>query len=442
MENNLIIALLLIAIAIIIVVVVHLKRKASTLKNTAKNTDEIPSTISNALTVGGDGGDMIIDIPIELLPATTQLDETRLTEIKDSTVIARISQTIPATAQYVANTVAKRVVQETINNPQMYLVKIPSNATLVNPTKKGVQYAFYKGAKGGSAQLVKADVSKVTKATTLANGVANIMNVGSLVVGQYYMSEISSKLETMTKSIDKVGDFQDREFKSRILSVITLVGEISRFSSEILENDDQRKLKLAALDDRKSTATELLGQVNITIAEITQKNPNPKYEDYQSIVGDFKKLVEYQNVLTAVLAEISKLTYLLGKGEISVEQSYIVYNDYCERSTQTRNLLRQWHDRQVKALRIDLDKERVSKAGFEAVVSAIPGLIDEKYKYIELRRDFADEINAQTNAVTTTPDEPKQVYDEDVQIIIRDGKYFYLPQPTDTENNLTAEDNS
>jgi hypothetical protein len=186
---------------------------------------------------------------------------------------------------------------------------------------------------------------------------------------------------------------------------------------------------------------DLLGQVNITIFEITQKNPNPKYEDYQSIVDDFKKLIEYQNVLTAVLAEISKLTYLLGKGEISAEQSYIVYNDYCERSTQTRNLLRQWHDRQVKALRIDLDKERVSKAGFEAVVSAIPGLIDEKYKYIELRRDFADEINAQTNAVTTTPDEPKQVYDEDVQIIIKDGKYYYLPPSLYTENDLTPEDN-
>jgi hypothetical protein len=89
-----------------------------------------------------------------------------------------------------------------------------------------------------------------------------------------------------------------------------------------------------------------------------------------------------------------------------------------------------------------LDKERVSKAGFEAVVSAIPGLIAEKYKYTELRRDFADEINAQASAVPTMLDAPKQVYDEDVQIIIKDGKYYYLPQPTDTENESTPENNS
>ena len=40
------------------------------------------------------------------------------------------------------------------------------------------------------------------------------MNIGSLVVGQYYMSEISCKLETMTKSIDKIGDFQDRSLRA------------------------------------------------------------------------------------------------------------------------------------------------------------------------------------------------------------------------------------
>lgn len=74
------------------------------------------------------------------------------------------------------------------------------------------------------------------------------------------MSEISSKLETMTKSIDKISDFQDWEFKSRILSVITLVGEISQFSSEIIENDEQRQRKLTALENLKATATEAKAQ--------------------------------------------------------------------------------------------------------------------------------------------------------------------------------------
>lgn len=367
-----------------------------------------------------------ITIPIELLPATTQIDERRLFEITDSTVVARISQMIPAVAQTAANTAAKSIAKKTLSNPNLYLVKIPSGTTLVNPTKKGVQYATYRGTKKGLAEVVKPDLSKMTKSTSLANGVANVMNIGSFVVGQYYMSEISAKLENMTKSIDKIGDFQDRKFKSRILSVITLVGEISQFSSEIMENDNQRNLKLIALDNLKATSIELLGQVNITISEITQKTTKLDYKDYQSIVDDFKKLVSYQNAMVTALEEISKLTYLLGKGFISIEQSYSSFNKYLELSVQTRNLLGQWHDRQVKALNIDLDKERISKSGFKAVVSAIPGLFDDKYKYNELSQNLVNEISTQAKTILKNSYKPKQVYDDDVEIIVKGGKYYYL----------------
>jgi hypothetical protein len=367
-----------------------------------------------------------ITIPIELLPATTQIDERRLFEITDSTVVARISQMIPAVAQTAANTAAKSIAKKTLSNPNLYLVKIPFGTTLVNPTKKGVQYATYRGAKKGLAEVVKPDLSKMTKSTSLANGVANVMKIGSFVVGQYYMSEISAKLENMTKSIDKIGDFQDRKFKSRILSVITLVGEISQFSSEIMENDNQRNLKLIALDNLKATSIELLGQVNITISEITQRTTKLDYKDYQSIVDDFKKLVSYQNAMVTALEEISKLTYLLGKGFISIEQSYSSFNKYLELSVQTRNLLGQWHDRQVKALNIDLDKERISKSGFKAVVSAIPGLFDDKYKYNELSQNLVNEISTQAKTILKNSYKPKQVYDDDVEIIVKGGKYYYL----------------
>lgn len=246
------------------------------------------------------------------------------------------------------------------------------------------------------------------------------------------MSKISSKLETMTKSIDKIGDFQDREFKSRILSVITLVGEISQFSSEIMENDEQRNLKLLVLENLKATATELLGQVNITISDITQKTPNLVYKEYQSKVDDFQKLVGYQNALVAVLEEISKLMYLLGKGSISTERSYSSFKKYLELSVQTRTLLGQWHDRHVKALSIDLEKERITKAGFQAVISAIPGLFDDKFKYNELSQSLVNEISTQAKNISESPAELKQVYDDDVEIIIKEGKYYYLHESSDS----------
>lgn len=172
-----------------------------------------------------------ISIPIELLPAEYSQQENRLAEITNPSVIARITQTFPAIAETASRTVANAA----LKGMDVYRAILPGGETLAKSKDMvGAFRGFSLGKTGiqSQADLVKVDL---TQTTAVANGIANIMNVGSLVVGQYYMSEISSKLETMTESIAKIGDFQDREFKSRILSAITLVSEISQFSAEIME---------------------------------------------------------------------------------------------------------------------------------------------------------------------------------------------------------------
>ena len=54
-----------------------------------------------------------------------------------------------------------------------------------------------------------------------------MMNITSLVVGQYYMSEVSSRLIDINKNINVIGNYQQREFKSRIMALINNVEEIS-----------------------------------------------------------------------------------------------------------------------------------------------------------------------------------------------------------------------
>jgi hypothetical protein len=195
-----------------------------------------------------------------------------------------------------------------------------------------------------------------------------------------------------------------------------------------LEDDSQRKLKLSALENIKATATELLGQVNISISDIAKKKPKPDYKEYESAVKELKNLVGFQNVLVAVLGEISKLTYLLGKGSISTEQSYVLYKKYRDLSVQTRTLLGEWHNKQFEALRIDLSKERVAKAGIEAIVSIPFGWIDEKHNYKTLGKTIAQEIASQAINEIGNTEQPLDVYSDDVEIIIRDGKYYYLPE--------------
>ena len=366
-----------------------------------------------------------ISIPITQLPATTVFNETSLFEITDRTVISRISQTLSAVAQTGTRTVANNA----LKNIELYKAVIPSGATLTKSKQmEGAVRGYFHGVKGvgGQANLIKVDPTQLSKTTAVANGVANVMNIGSLVVGQYYMSEINDKLESMGKTLDKVSDFQDREFKSRILSLLARVGEVSQFSTEIMENDELRNIKLTALEDLKGIATELLGQVNITITDIALKNSIPKYDEYQKNVDDFTLLIEYQTILLSALDEISKLTYLLGKGGISSDMSYSLFNKFLEQSIQTRNALEQWHDSQVQSLRIDLNKNRILKSGIEGVVSTIPGLIDDDWNYKVLKQGLVEKISTQTKEKLKISEKPMEVYNDDVEIIIKDGKYYYL----------------
>lgn len=244
------------------------------------------------------------------------------------------------------------------------------------------------------------------------------------------MAEINSKLETMSKNVSKISDFQDREFKSRILSLIARVGEVSNFSSEILESDNLRHVKLHTLEDLEREGAQLLQQVNLAIDEIIKKNKKLDYRGYKEKVDDLRVLVEYQEVLLSTLEEISKLTYLLWKGEISNEMSYSLFNTYLKQSNQIRVTLEEWHKEQVDLLGIDMCKNRISKKGIEGFFAAIPGFVDDKWNYKELENDLVEKINAQKAKNQLLLNEPEDVFAKDVQIIIKDGKYYYLHETT------------
>ncbi|MDL2293265.1 topoisomerase IV [Ruminococcaceae bacterium OttesenSCG-928-D13] len=416
MQNPLIIFLILAGIALIAFAVLVFFRKRKAASNDCISGDTAlvsPSKVEGEL----------VEIPITYLPASTAPNENCLAEITDRTVISRISALVPTISQTATRQVANNA-GKALQGAELVKLDIPFSKLTQSKEVAGAARGYVHGSRGVAAQanLTKVDLEKVTKATNLANGVANVMNVGSLVVGQYYMTEINDKLEKMNDSINKVGDFQNREFKSRIISLISRVKKYSGFSSEIIENDETRIRILSILEGLEGDATELLGQVNIEVCDIVTKNPSPSYQEYQNKVDEFNILVEYQNTLITVLAEISKLIYLLGKGTVSRDMSLSVYNDYLTQTVATRNQLEQWHDKQVESLKIDLDKNRKSKNWF----AALPGIVNDKWKYQPLAQGMAEKIGNQSQAESLSLPQAKEIFEEDVEIIIKDGKYYYM----------------
>ena len=73
-----------------------------------------------------------------------------------------------------------------------------------------------------------------------------------------------------------------------------------------------------------------------------------------------------------------------------------------------------------------MSKNRIPKSGIEGVVSTIPGLVDDGWKYKALKQGLVEKISTQAKEKPEISEKPMEVYNEDVEIIIKDGKYYYL----------------
>ena len=146
-------------------------------------------------------------ITFDDLPALTEQEESQLVEVKDSQLLARIDNAIPGTLQVVANTGAVHAYQEATKSAgQLYQAIIPKGAVL--DQSRAMQGAV-RGSYRDVANSIKGNANWVAVDGKAANnlavvGVANAaMNVASMVVGQYYMSQINDQLADINAGIEK-----------------------------------------------------------------------------------------------------------------------------------------------------------------------------------------------------------------------------------------------
>lgn len=269
-----VIAICIVAVASIVASLMYRKKSIGSSKgeNTSrrgggeiisKQTSELPQPdqLTNELA-----------IQVDMLPAEAVSDESGLVEITDSKVLARVNNLVPAFAQ--AGVAAANAVQAVkAGNDVLYRAIIPAGAKLTNSrTMEGAVRGFYRSADGiqGHANLVAVQAQKGSAA--IANTATAAMGVASMVVGQYYMTQINAELGEISDGISKISDFQDNEFRSRVFSLVAHVKKIADFQVEILENDELRLSKIAQLDGLEEECTQLLGQVNLTLAGFSKKN--------------------------------------------------------------------------------------------------------------------------------------------------------------------------
>lgn len=375
---------------------------------------------------------------IEQLPSDTVYDENVLHEITDKNILIRLNGLLPQLANIAGDKIKENIVNRAvhnINNMELYQVLIPNGAVLDKSKEVvGAVRANFRDGGGriaGQANLVKVkpnQIAQVQKTAEMTNIVANAMNVGAMVVGQYYMTEINDKLEQMQGGIDKISEFQERQFKARILALIVKIGKIAKFNMEIIENDEIRKRSLDNLSRHEDEAIELLQQVNLSIDDLISKNQNNDYNNYEKNIGEFEKLTQYQQYLLSILEEIGRLNYFLNKGTSSSEMCYSVFEMYIKESNKSRENLAKWHDKQIKYLEIHLDEKKRAKQGIEGFLGGVQGLINNDWRYHKLSNVIIKRIKNQSRTIVRITNRTNDLLNKDKKIIIQNGKYYYLTE--------------
>lgn len=265
----------------------------------------------------------------------------------------------------------------------------------------------------------------------VANTAVAAMSVASMVVGQYYMTQINAELGEISDGISEIQGFQNNEYRSRVFSLVAHVKKIADFQIEILENDELRLLKIAQLDSLEEECTKLLGQANLTLASFAEK-VGLDYEAYEKALGNAQNWFMYQKSLLEVLYKIADLRYTLHLGAVSREQCIALLSTYAKQVSDTQERLTAWHDGTTQRLGIETDEIRRKRVGFDGVIHFIPGLFNDDFNFRSIEKKTATMILAQVSgheALHTA--DISELYAEDVQLISKNGKLYYLPENKD-----------
>lgn len=361
-------------------------------------------------------------IKFESLPDNIIIDTSTLLEIKDSSVLSHIDNLIPGLIQ--ASTTANIVNQATTQT--LYQAIIPASAKLSNSRDmSNALRGFYFGENGikGHANLVAADQSNVVIQSTFLSS----MNVASIIVGQYYMSRIDSELKKIANSVSEITAFQNNEYNSKVSVLIDKIQHMISFQSEILDNPNIRNSKIIQLNSLEEKCEELLKQAGLSL----KKSMLLDIQDYTSYESELTKMHNwylYQKNLLNTLLEILNLEFTFNSGYPSIEYYFSTYSKYLNEVRETQQYLKEWHHAVQKHLEIEIESKRIKRTGLDGIIHRFPGLFNDAQNYRSIPHNIVSLIQSQTTEYSPDFNIPfTDLFAEDVRLISKDGKLYYLP---------------
>ena len=102
---------------------------------------------------------------------------------------------------------------------------------------------------------------------------------------------------------------------------------------------------------------------------------------------------------------------------------------YAKQADEALKALESWHKETGVALEIDLDASRRRRQGVEGFFMNIPALFKDELHYKVISKSTVSMIEKQsTGQHTSVSNSDPDLFREDVRLIAKDGKLYYLPK--------------
>ncbi|MBD5132817.1 MAG: hypothetical protein HDT28_09590 [Clostridiales bacterium] len=356
-----------------------------------------------------------VSVKVEQLLPDKVIDESKLVEIDDEIILARLNQAVPEIA-CVLSASSQAV-------GKAYQAILPAASKI--PPSRDAKKAFFGLFQKKSAAALSTTSGALSTASSLVFGVA------ALIVGQKYMTDIAKGLNRLNDSIRSIASFQQNEYKSKVEALITRVIVLLMHKTELQTNADLCARTLIELSSIEGECVQLLGQANETLNEYSRVKI-VDFKKYCDTVWEIQPWVEYQNRLLAVLYYVSDLKYVLNRsrGQVSREFCRSLFDTYFERTKKVKDTLKDWHELETKTLKIDIVEFKRKRGRVDAFFHALPSLVNKKKKYRDLPEGvgelICEQIKDSALDYSALEEDP---FDHDLEIYVRDGKVFMLAEP-------------
>lgn len=365
--------------------------------------------------------DRQLSVTLESLPSVNGIDKTRLIEITDPSILARIDALIPSAGTSGVN--IRNIAHQ--SKETLYKVILKNGGELMDSkTMEGAKRATVAGKNGirENANLLAVEPDKIG---TIANAGACAFNVASVVVGQYYMQQIDSKLSDITRSVDQIMESIEIQYKGSVTSLIESVHSVSKFQLSSLQNDELRNRELDHIQVLKDECQKLLSEAESKI-ELILDSDLSTYNQYATKTKELEKWLKYQELLIQSLQQIDTLDFTLYLGTKTKEHCFSSLGSHAKKYDDLHQEVIAWHKTNCSKFKIDMSKERRKHAGLLAMLEKPIDLINEEWNYMAVPCETIGLIKEQTEETQSVCYNPENPFIEDVEIVIDGDKRYYL----------------